>query len=76
MSMTPEQRRGRAQKAARARWRGAEASITPEITQLEAEQVRKAVAALTASWRSAPAEQKELVRRLFNPPVRRGTDTG
>jgi hypothetical protein len=76
MSLTPEQRRGKAQKAARARWHGDRAETTPEIAQLEAAQVDKAVAALTAGWRSATAEQKEQLRRLFNPPARRGTDTG
>jgi len=69
MPLTPEQARGRAQKAARARWHGAKAEPTPEITQLEAEQCGKAVAILKAGWRSATTEQKEHLRRLFNQPA-------
>jgi hypothetical protein len=76
MSLTPEQARGRAQKAARARWHGDHAETTPEITELEAAQCAQAVATLKAGWRSATAEQKEQLRRLFNPPAPRGTGTG
>jgi hypothetical protein len=76
MSLTPEKARGRAQKAARARWHGDRAEVTPEITQLEAEQCGQAVAVLKASWRSATAEQKDQLRRLWNQPAPRGTGTG
>jgi hypothetical protein len=68
MSLTPEERLGRSQKAARTRWHDT-VEPTPEITQLEVGQVDKAVDILKASWRSATAEQKDRLRRLFNPPV-------
>jgi hypothetical protein len=71
MSTTPEIRRGKAQKAARARWHGDKAETTPEIAQLEAAQCEQAVATLKAGWRSATPEQKEQLRRLFNPPAPR-----
>lgn len=67
MSMTPEKRRGKAQKAARARWHGDRAEVTPEITQLEADQVGQAVAVLKAAWRSRTSEQEDDLRRLIAP---------
>ncbi len=67
MSLTPEKARGRAQKAGRARWHGDAAETSPEIAQLEADQVRHAIAILKAAWRSRTSEQEDDLRRLVAP---------
>jgi hypothetical protein len=69
--VTPEQLRGRAQKAARARWHGDAAETTPEIDQLNQaiiERHAEALAAAAPSPSEWPPELAAKLRRLFNPP--------
>jgi hypothetical protein len=68
MSLTPEQRRGRAQKAARARWHGEDAETTPEIARLEEAALDRHIDALVASWPKMTDEQAARLRPMFSPP--------
>jgi hypothetical protein len=69
--LTPEQLRGRAQKAARTRWHGVAAENTPEIDELERAQFERRVDELVAAAPPPAAWSPEVaakLRRLFNPP--------
>jgi hypothetical protein len=70
--LSPEQRRARAQLAARKRWHGDNAETTPEIDQLEQATLDRHVNVLVESWHRATPEQKARLRRLVAPLVKAG----
>jgi hypothetical protein len=72
MSLTPELRKARAQKAARTRWHGDSATTTPEMAKLEAEMIDKDIAAVVAAAPKMTREQAERLRAILAPLVAAG----
>lgn len=76
MSIDPEIARGRAQKAARARWHGDSAETTPQIDALEQAAIDRHIDELVAAAPKMNAEQADRLRRLFRYAPAEGGATG